>query len=46
MLLREWVSVDNLAPPPPPPPDGWHRKLKAGDEAQALHEGGWWQVST
>jgi hypothetical protein len=22
------------------------RGLKAGDEAQALHEGGWWQVST
>ena len=29
-----------------PPPDGWHRKLKAGDDAEARHEGGWWQVST
>ena len=39
------MGVGSLAPPPPPPPDGWHRKLKAGDEAEARHEGGWWQVS-
>jgi len=44
-LLREWVSAAALAPPPPPPPHTWHRGLKAGDAAEAQHEGGWWQVT-
>ena len=45
MLLREWVSASELEPPPPPPPSSWYRNLKAGDEAEAQHEGGWWQVT-
>ena len=43
--LQEWVMVTNLAPPPPPPPPDWHERLQVGDEAEALHEGGWWRVA-
>ena len=42
--LREWVPFASLVPPPPPPLPGWHRRLRMGDEVEALHEGGWWHV--
>ena len=43
--LVEWVSVTALAPPPPPAAPQWHRKLRAGDEVEVHHEGGWWRAA-
>ena len=46
--LTEWVEPkqeDELRPPPPLPPDGFHSKLREGDEVDLLFEGAWWPVS-
>ena len=42
--LRETVDLSRLRQPVPPAPAGWIDTLRAGDEAQVLHEGGWWHV--
>ena len=42
--LEEWVRASQLVMPPPKTPADWLRSLRPGDEADTLHEGGWWHV--
>lgn len=40
--VREWHTFDRFQPVPPPTPEGFHQRLTAGDEVEALHDDGWW----
>ena len=44
MKLREWVKVSSLMKTREKPPRDWHKALRPGDEAEMLHDDGFWRV--